>query len=87
LRSPWSILGAWRALLVAWGIDIGLILAWLNGGTSGLGSISWSWSGLSVASGVGWFILVGPIWSLLAIVEGSRIPADLPECESELVSG
>ena len=35
------------------------------------------------------------LWSLLlacflvayGVIEGSRIPADLPECESELVSG
>jgi NADH:ubiquinone oxidoreductase subunit H len=47
------------------------------------------------ASGLGAAWLVVRLWKvcvvcllvLCGVMEGSRIPADLPECESELVSG
>lgn len=47
------------------------------------GSVSLS---ASVLSGL-WSWFLACLLVAYGVIEGSRIPADLPECESELVSG
>jgi len=41
----------------------------------------------SVALASLWSFLLACFLVAYGVIEGSRIPADLPECESELVSG
>lgn len=91
LSSGWGMLGAYRNLLVWIGYDIVLLLGWIALG-SGIMEES---EALGLESTLhceqygigmfGWLLLLA--WTMGMIMEGGRIPYDMGECESELVSG
>ena len=91
LSSGWGILGGYRNLIVWIGYDLVLLLGWVALGTGVTDdTMSLGLEGVlhAVSSGVGllgWLVVLA--WSLGMIMEGGRIPFDMGECESELVSG
>ena len=58
-----------------------------SAGFEGLTGIARLSAGAGSRATVVWGTLLGGAWTLWGAVEGSRVPVDLPECESELVSG
>lgn len=94
-NSKWSLYGAMReaAQVVAYEIPLGisLLVPLLLAGTFNLLEASEAQSGVW---GMNWFIFRNPfmipaliIFSIAALAETKRAPFDLPEAESELVSG
>ena len=96
------MLGGLRAGLVLFVCEVGQVLLWgcVSASSCMLGS---AWVGMvssSLVASTGSLVSVPLLWVrafwlvgfcvvlvYLGVLEGSRIPADLPECESELVSG
>jgi NADH-quinone oxidoreductase subunit H len=94
-NDKFSMLGAARAAsqMISYELAMGLaVLAMVvTYGTLDLGAMVRWQSDHTVLGLPGWGILVQPLAFLLfltaSIAENKRIPFDLPECESELVSG
>jgi hypothetical protein len=76
-----GLVGGQGDVLVALGARGGVGAAAGGRGVLGLVGGAGSWAT------VVWATLLGLVWTLCGAVEGSRVPVDLPECESELVSG
>mmetsp|Transcript_8961 Transcript_8961/g.17061 ORF Transcript_8961/g.17061 Transcript_8961/m.17061 type:complete len:335 (+) Transcript_8961:1-1005(+) len=94
--SKWTLLGSLRSLIIFLIYDLVLLLSWyilLPHAHSGL--FSWETCGLlqsffypqSFLPNIFLFPILFLIYFLSALVESGRIPADLSEAESELVSG
>ena len=94
-NNKFSLLGAARAAsqMISYELAMGLALIAMvvTYGTVELGQMV-SWQQRSLAAGIpAWGIFVQPLAFLLfltaSIAENKRVPFDLPECESELISG
>ncbi|MDF1565940.1 MAG: NADH-quinone oxidoreductase subunit H [Deltaproteobacteria bacterium] len=93
-NSKWSLLGGFRsaAQIISYEIPVALtfMVVALSAGTLSLGGIvaaqgPWPWE---------WYLVHSPmhfvaffLYATAALAEGNRTPFDLPEAESELVSG
>jgi NADH-quinone oxidoreductase subunit H len=94
-NNKWSMLGALRAgsQLISYELVMGLTVLGLIliFGTVNLSTIVQKQSGIVLGFLPAWGIFYQPLGALLfmtaAIAEGKRIPFDLPEAESELISG
>jgi NADH-quinone oxidoreductase subunit H len=95
-NNKFSMLGAARAAsqMISYEIAMGLAMVAMvvTYGTLDLNQmVHWQRTHTLVAGVPAWGILVQPLAFLLfltaAIAENKRVPFDLPECESELVSG
>lgn len=94
-NNKWSMLGALRAgsQLISYELVMGLTVLGLIliFGTVNLATIVQKQSGTVLGFLPAWGIFYQPLGALLfmtaAIAEGKRIPFDLPEAESELISG
>jgi NADH-quinone oxidoreductase subunit H len=94
-NNKFSLLGAARAAsqMISYELAMGLALIAMvvTYGTVDLGQMV-SWQQRSLLGGIpAWGIFVQPLAFLLfltaSIAENKRVPFDLPECESELISG
>jgi NADH:ubiquinone oxidoreductase subunit H len=94
--SKWTILGAVRACIVYISYDVILLLCWLLLLPEGLCESLWTSGTISSlldsqSSGVSIYTMRCPLIFLLlfltVLIEVGRVPSDLSEAESELVSG